>query len=224
MRFAGYVKPNGDPDQSALARTIRKNGVTVTPQALQYLCDPKKDAIGSRHTAAIAAALGVNAVWLATGEGEMINPDIDQNIHTAPREDFRRIPVINRIPAGGPKTIIDDYNSGAGMDEITTDQELGPFAFALVIEGDSMLPEFTSGDKVIIDPDVRPCPGDFVAFKCKGDQSTFKKYRPRGQGVNSEDVFELVPLNPDYPTIRSDQMPVEIVGTMTEHRKYRRKR
>jgi hypothetical protein len=37
-------------------------------------------------------------------------------------------------------------------------------------------------------------------------------------------VFELIPLNDDYPTLRSDVDHIRIVGTMVEHRKYRRSR
>lgn len=36
--------------------------------------------------------------------------------------------------------------------------------------------------------------------------------------------FELVPLNSDYPTLSSENTPLMIIGTMIEHRIYRRKR
>ena len=55
------------------------------------------------------------------------------------------------------------------------------------------------------------------------DEATFKKYRPRAVDARGSMVFELVPLNDDYPIIRSDVTPVRIVGTMVEHRKYRRR-
>lgn len=221
MRHAGFEKPNGDPDQSALAHRINAMGGKITPQAIQYLCDPKKNALGSRHTAAIAAACGVSAVWLATEEGEMRLPAVDVNVRPA-QTGGRRVPVLNKIPAGGPKQIIDDYLAGAGMDDIATDQEVGKYAFALIINGTSMEPKYKTGDKVIIDPDVRPRPGDFVAAKCNGDEGTFKKYRPRGHDTQGNEVFELVPLNEDYPILRSDQMRIEIIGTEVEHRSYRR--
>jgi phage repressor protein C with HTH and peptisase S24 domain len=54
-------------NMSALAREIG-----VTPQSIQYLCDPKNNANGSEHVTKLGAALNVNADWLATGEG---NPD-----------------------------------------------------------------------------------------------------------------------------------------------------
>ena len=86
-----------------------------------------------------------------------------------------------------------------------------------------MLPEYRPGDRVIIDPNVTPQPGDCVVAKNGDDEATFKKYRPRGIDAQGRLVFELVPLNDDYPTIRSDVTPAHIVGTMVEHRKYRRR-
>lgn len=104
-----------------------------------------------------------------------------------------------------------------------TDLELSQNAFALEIKGDSMLPEFKPGDRVIIDPAIFPQPGDFVVAKNGDDEATFKKYRPRTMDEHGDVVFELVPLNEDYPSMRSDQGPIRIIGTMVEHRKYRRR-
>ncbi|MNP76628.1 hypothetical protein D3C76_1738990 [compost metagenome] len=64
-------------------------------------------------------------------------------------------------------------------------------------------------------------PGEFVVAKNNGHEATFKKYRPLGVGI---DDFELIPLNPDYPVLRSADMQLRIIGVMIEHRIYRRKR
>ena len=99
------------------------------------------------------------------------------------------------------------------------DGPISEVAFALKIKGDSMEPEFKEGDTIIIDPMVAPHPGEFVIAKNGDHEATFKKYRLKANGS-----FELVPLNPDYPTIDSDIQPVKIIGTMIEHRIHRRKR
>ena len=44
--------------------------IGVQYQSIQYLADPNRNATGSRHTDAIARALGVSAQWLATGKGK----------------------------------------------------------------------------------------------------------------------------------------------------------
>jgi len=136
----------------------------------------------------------------------------------------RSIPVISAIQAGMWCEIVDQFQPGDADEYLMTDLELSAHAFALTIRGDSMLPEFNPGDRVIIDPDVAPHPGDFVAAKNGEQEATFKKYRPRGMDASGNMVFELVPLNDDYPTLRSDIEPIRIVGTMVEHRKYRRAR
>lgn len=149
--------------------------------------------------------------------------------HSAPNVSLapvggRKIPLISSIQAGDFKEVVDSFEPGGGSEYLLTDLDLSNYAFALEIEGNSMLPEFNEGDRVIIDPDVRPLPGDFVAAKNGSNEATFKKYRPRGIGANGQEVFELVPLNEDYPSIRSEVTPVVIIGTMVEHRKYRRRR
>ncbi|KAF1046598.1 MAG: LexA repressor [Delftia tsuruhatensis] len=86
-----------------------------------------------------------------------------------------------------------------------------------------MLPDFTEGDLVLIDPELTPRPGDFVAARNTNQEATFKKYRVRGITESGIDVFELVPLNSDYPVIRSDEHHLSVIGTMVEHRrKFRR--
>jgi phage repressor protein C with HTH and peptisase S24 domain len=39
---------------------------------------------------------------------------------------------------------------------------LGPRAYALTVEGDSLSPRFVSGDVLVIDPDRIPKPGDML--------------------------------------------------------------
>lgn len=91
-------------------------------------------------------------------------------------------------------------------------------AFALKVKGDFMEPEFKENDIIVIDPLVSPHPGEFVLSK-SDDEVIFRKYRTK-----ANKTFELVPLNQDYPIINSDIDNARIIGTMIEHRIYRRKR
>ena len=136
----------------------------------------------------------------------------------------RRVPVITSIQAEMWAEIVDSFQPGDAGDWLLTDIDLSDSAFALDIRGNSMEPEFKDGDRVIIDPEIAPQPGDFVAAKNGEQEATFKKYRPRGMDAHGNIIFELVPLNDDYPTLRSDVQHIRIVGTMVEHRKYRRTR
>lgn len=165
---------------------------------------------------ALAEAMGVKVA-------DFFIEKFDANVSEVPNS-LQPIPVISAIQAGRMTQITDCYAPGAGYDVIYTDQDVSRRAFALEIEGDSMLPEFRPGDRVIIDPDLSPNPGDFVAAKNGSEEATFKKYRPRGMDANGDMIFELTPLNEDYPTLRSDLQVLFVIGVMVEHRKkYRRK-
>lgn len=86
-----------------------------------------------------------------------------------------------------------------------------------------MIPDFKEGDRIVIDPSIEPMPGDFVVTKNGHKEATFKKYRPRGKfDENGNAVFDLLPIDPDYPPMHSDKVPLRIIGTMVEHRRYRK--
>jgi SOS-response transcriptional repressor LexA len=142
----------------------------------------------------------------------------DENVRPAAPA-LRAIPVISSVQAGALKDMENPYQPGDGYAIEYTDQDLSRWAFSLEVEGLSMMPEFREGDRVIVDPEMSPNPGDYVVAKNGSDQATFKKYRPRGISANGEMIFELVPLNDDYPTMRSDIEHLAIIGVVTEHRK-----
>lgn len=141
-----------------------------------------------------------------------------------PSQGARPVPVISSVQAGALREVEDPYPVGAGYEVIYTDTEMSKWAFALDIKGDSMFPDFKEGDRVIIDPKITPQPGDFVVAKNDEHEATFKKYKPRSYDQGGRIIFDLVPINPDYPTIHSDIQQVHIIGVMVEHRTYRRKR
>lgn len=175
----------------------------------------------SQRLAGLARLFAVRLEWLIAGSGP-VTPGAPGP--RASGEGGTLVPVIDRVQAGDWTEVYDPFSAGGGEDYLLTDREVSPQTFALVIEGDSMAPEFQPGDKVIIDPAVRPRPGEFVVAKRDQDQeATFKKYRLRGHDEEGREIVELVPLNPDWPTLVIDtENPGHIVGTMVEHRRYRR--
>lgn len=179
-------------------------------------------AFGSKNNIKAANALGLNPAWLATGDGGKA-ATFDANVRPTP-PGMRAYPVISKIQAGLVKEIACPYEPGDGFAVEFGEDDASPWAFYLEIEGDSMLPEFRPGDRVLIDPEVTPRPGDFVAARNTKQEATFKKYRVRGIGDTGQEVFELVPLNDDYPTLRSDEQHLVVVGTMLEHRRKFRRR
>lgn len=171
----------------------------------------------------IADALGVSLKWLETGieEGDHSLGSFDVNVVPAAVGD-RRIPLINYVQAGQLTEIGANF-SGGPIEYLLTDLPLSQHAFALEIQGLSMLSEFHPGDRIIVDQEVAPIAGDYVVAKNGEQEATFKKYRPRGINERGQEVFELVPLNQDFASLYSDRQPLQIIATMMEHRKYRRR-
>jgi SOS-response transcriptional repressor LexA len=130
---------------------------------------------------------------------------------------LRRIPLISFVQAGTWMEATDSYEPGAGSEWIATGKPVSSSAFALRIKGDSMHPDFRDGDVVIVDPVKQPTPGCFVVAKNGSNDATFKKYRPRGRNEQGREAFELVPLNPDYPSMHSDREQISIIGVAVEH-------
>lgn len=207
--------------QSGVTTQMLADGLGISYQAAKKAVDGKTKAFTAANNQKAANLLGVSAEWLATGETDQFVKN-KSNV-TPSRMGEKRIPLISYVQAGVWTDVVDNYAPGDADEFLLTDLELSGNAFALEIKGDSMLTEFKPGDRVIIDPAVAPQPGDYVVAKNGEDEATFKKYRPRSVNERGDVVFELVPLNEDYPSIRSDVAPIRIVGTMVEHRKYRRR-
>ncbi|MFC3457215.1 LexA family protein [Massilia haematophila] len=215
--------------KAALGRLVK-----MDPSQVSQLIGPNPTKnIGNSIARRIEQAFELPANWLdaphpemeATADGEPQLPksegapaSFDSNVSPA-LIGVRPVPVISAVQAGALKDMENPYPVGSGFAVEYTDEKLSRWAFALDIEGLSMMPDFRPGDRVIIDPELSPNPGDFVVARNGSNQATFKKYRPRGMDANGNMVFELVPLNDDFPTLRSDIDHLIVIGVMTEHRK-----
>jgi SOS-response transcriptional repressor LexA len=170
-----------------------------------------------------AKALNVSVAWLTQGIGSVDQTFFDNNVRETSLG-CKRIPIISYVQAGLPNLAVDNRNA---EDFVLVDQDYkcSELTFALIINGDSMEPKFSEGDVIIVDPELRPHPGDYVVASTEnGEEATFKKYRVVGMGRTGQPVFELVPLNTDYPILRSDSLGLSVIGVMIEHRTYYRRR
>lgn len=163
----------------------------------------------------LAKFLNVTPEWLTYGTDNVVPATVGST----------KVPLISYIQAG-VWTGIEDFRETCGDYEyILTDLDVSDDAFALEIKGDSMTPDFIEGDVVIIDPNEPPHAGEFVAAINGSYEATFKKYRPLGEVDRfGREHFELIALNPDYPKLSTHKQEIRIIGTMVEHRIYRRKR
>ncbi len=205
----------------------RKTGIAVTTLYDLERGDQKR----STKLGVIAKVTGFNALWLETGEGRR-QPDASNTLRL--ETSIRTVPVLDMLQAIRPHEVVDNFHTGNNTNVITIDtvlaSVLGDHAFAIEVVGESMYnaasPDCVRpGDVVIIDPGQKPTPGDFVvAAMGKSNEATFKKYRSLGDDPQGRPVFELVPLNNDFPTLTVNAAnPGYIVGTMIEHRKRRRR-
>lgn len=194
--------------QAQLARLVG-----VKQQTISYICAADSQASTSRYAAKIAEVLGVNPTWLQTGIGDQYDPTVRIELEGVEL-------MVSRVPLLFGAADVLAQLAGQTPERrqgLMTDADVGGRSFAIEIEGDSMRPLFRPGDRVVIDPDLLPEPGDFVAAHMDG-AIYFRKFRVR-DGVE----FELVPLNDDWPVIRSSNGEIKILGVMAEHRSYRRK-
>lgn len=192
--------------------------VGITQSALSQL---ETGLVGSSsHLPSIANFLGVSAYWLQTGNEEMNTQPVPETSFSNVRFDtspLRKIPVLDYVQAGLFHDVgYDGVNPKS--ETYTTYQSAKPeCVFSLEVSGASMTPDFSPGDKLVVDASKPPYPGCYVIAQNGSHEATFKKYRAIGYDEHGRETFELVPLNPDFPTLNSTQQEIRIIGVVVEH-------
>lgn len=157
-------------------------------------------------TTQIAHELGVSALWLATGEGEMLegeNSKLDNSLSRAVSPlQYHRYPVVSIVQAGKFTECVVPYPSGTEDWYESTDYGAKGPAFWLEVSGDSMTaptgvrPSIPEGTLVLVDTGIEPTPGKLVVAQLdESNEATFKKLIVDGG------KRYLKPLNPAYPLI-----------------------
>lgn len=104
-------------------------------------------------------------------------------------------------------------DSGDPDEVVMASNNIPQTALALTIVDRSMTPMFDVGDQIIIDPKKEPIPSCFVVAIADG-APMLRKYK-----AVTKDTFELVPLNPDYPTLSNKTSEITIKGVAIQLRK-----
>jgi len=126
------------------------------------------------------------------GRGYLDSP---ANENFSPAPDVRDyVPLISMVQAGNFCEAIDNLHVGDSFEQIPTSYPKKRHTFALEVSGESMLPRFPPGMRLIVEPEMDYQSGDFVIAKNGGD-ATFK------QIVKDGGVWYLKPLNPQFPTL-----------------------
>ena len=147
----------------------------------------------------------------------------EQSLGNAKRLDMsakvRPVPVLTSLQAVDFK----EYCSGsatADRYESIVGGDYSPLVFWVAIEGNSMMPDFVSGELVLIDPTLQPNPADHVAALVDGsDEMVFKKWRPCGfDEKTGKEYAQLISANSDYPVIDSRFAPFTVLGVAIERK------
>lgn len=124
------------------------------------------------------------------------------------------IPVLGRVAAGSP---IEAYEDVLDWVEIPDNMASSGEYFALKIQGDSMEPQISSGDNVIVRRQDTAEDGDHVIALINGNDATCKRLKKYKDGI------ALISNNPAYSPMyfsgtEVESTPVLILGVVVESR------
>lgn len=167
----------------------------------------------------LANLFDVNAEWLDSGKGEMLDTPANRMEFTPPiwfdafadrlkqikqenvvsiasvLNTYKPTPVISWVQAGSWSEVEPAMLENA-MDFLPRPIGLSDFGFALKVVGESMLPEFRPDDYIYVEPNVTPFElknRDLVVVQ-QDNKATFKQLVI---GETPEDMY-LKPLNPNW--------------------------
>lgn len=149
----------------------------------------------------VAKALGIEddvfTLWLAEEYGDL---NLTLNL--------RQAPVISWVAAGNFQEALEQQ-----WDEYVSTTQKGNFVFVLKVDGDSMEPEFTHGEYIVVNPHIAYEINDFVIVKNESHETMLKQLKKNGS------YWALHPLNPKYKDIIVDNMNLEVIGVVAEKAK-----
>ncbi|MGS0705035.1 LexA family protein [Acinetobacter sp. ANC 3781] len=214
LKYAMEVLPPKKIKGVDLARAVG-----VKPPSVSDWLSGKSKTMEGPNLIRAAQFLKVNTKWLATGVGKPTDDEKNTEFSNVSFNNlpFMEIPVLDFVQAGLFGTVGYDGINPKGKTYTTYQSAKPSEVFSLTIEGMSMAPEFLPGDSIVVDASLAPQPGSYVIAQNGSYEATFKKYRVIGYDEYGREEFELVPLNPDYPTISSRDHRIAIIGVMVRH-------
>ena len=124
------------------------------------------------------------------------------------------VPLISEVEAGN-YTVIDNFKPKGQFDTVPVSIEIRRHTYALKVHGDSMVSavgdSFPEGSIIVIEPEMKPIPGDYVIALNVENETTFK------QLIKDGGEFFLKPLNTRYPVKPLGK--AKIIGVVREFTK-----
>lgn len=113
----------------------------------------------------------------------------------APEKPEVVLPLLGFAEAGSGGYFDDGgFPSGTGWDEVRFPEVDGQQTYALEISGESMMPLYRDGDRIVVAPSEAVRPGDRVVVKTHGGEVLAKELKRR-----TGKIVELRSLNPEHP-------------------------
>lgn len=169
--------------------------INVKPQSINYLCNSYSKK--SRFTYVIAEALEINSLWLATGQGDMINaPSLKDVISSQ-----YKVPLLTREQVIG--CFLEDHSlSEMVIEWVFSSSDIGQNGFAFKLTDQSLFPRFDRDTLVFINTQKVPQNSNFVLvyLKSLGDL-VFRHYIKMANKVilkpYNTTMFKEIPLSDD---------------------------
>lgn len=169
----------------------------------------------ARSTQKLADYFGVSIDYLLGREETEKNTPAPKSGRISPGGVW--IPVLGSVPAGIPIEAVEDI---LDWEEIPASMCSGDRDyFALQVQGDSMWPDYLTGDVVIIRKTPSCESGEDCVVYVNGYDATLKQVK-----LGEDGSLSIVPRNPNYPpkTYTAEEvrdLPVSIAGVVVELRR-----
>jgi len=218
LKYAMEVLPPKKIKGVDLARAVG-----VKPPSVSDWLSGKSKTMEGENLLKAAKFLGVNPNWLATGSGAPTENNKqkikDEELSNILFRDLslHKIPVFDYVQAGLWNEV--SYDGATPLGYTYTDYigAVPESIFSVIVQGNSMEPDFKEGDMLIVDASISPKPGCFVIAQNGSHEATFKKYRVISHDNFGRDIFELIPLNNDFPILSSKNHEIRIIGVVVRH-------
>jgi SOS-response transcriptional repressor LexA len=183
-RFSTLATLRPDISQADVARAAG-----VKPPSVNGWFSGASRSMKAAPATAVAALYGVDAHWLATGEGAMLPTAAAQVVRVSgPSADrveamasMGAVPLISWVQAGCWSDVADPFLPGDADEWLPCPVAHGPRCYAVRVRGDSMnnpgaRPSYSDGDIIFVDPDRRANHGDRVIVRLDDHaEATFKQ-------------------------------------------------
>lgn len=168
----------------------------------------------------IEQAEGLPNGWLdhvrqdeAHPRGQTLTPSSHANVVETqqPHRVAKEYPLISWVAAGSWQESCDHFEPGIADEWLASDANAGPHGYWLAVKGASMLPQFTEGMRILVQPEgFDLVSGKFyIAKLLDTGETTFKQY------VRDAGLEFLQPLNNQFPTLQITDN-VRIIGRVVD--------